>query len=312
MNVLITSVSNKIPLINAVRSALKRIDPDGILYGADNDPNAVGRYFVDMFWKVALLDELRINDFITYCSSHRVTKIIPTRNEDLLFFSCNQNLLNSADISVMVSGEKALRRTIDKLAFYQFGRNCGFPVILTSPRLDEVNADKFVVKERRGAGSKNLQVGITRTEVSKVLGTMNEPVIQPFLDGGEYSVDLYIDRQHAVKGVIARKRIAVRNGEAQITRLADEPEMEKLALQMALAYDLYGHVMFQILQNATGLHVIECNPRFGGASTLSVRAGLDSFYWFFAESEGNSLQKMAFKRSEKVLTQIRYPQDLIL
>ena len=30
--------------------------------------------------------------------------------------------------------------------------------------------------------------------------------------------------------------------------------------------------------------LIECNPRFGGASTLSIKAGLESFKWAYLEA----------------------------
>ena len=76
--------------------------------------------------------------------------------------------------------------------------------------------------------------------------------------------------------------------------------------------ELYGHVIFQlILSSNSKIHIIECNPRFGGASTASIAAGLDSFYWFILESLGENISDYPFISSKKDITQLRFPSDLI-
>jgi carbamoyl-phosphate synthase large subunit len=76
---------------------------------------------------------------------------------------------------------------------------------------------------------------------------------------------------------------------------------------------IYGHAVFQLIQSSTGgLHVIECNARFGGASTLSIAAGLDSFYWFLLEACGDSLSQYPFARCRRELRQIRFARDLVI
>ena len=55
---------------------------------------------------------------------------------------------------------------------------------------------------------------------------------------------------------------------------------------------------------------LECNPRFGGASSLSIAAGLDTFTYFFKEALGESLENIPFHREPKSLRLIRYPKDL--
>ena len=80
-----------------------------------------------------------------------------------------------------------------------------------------------------------------------------------------------------------------------------------------VSLNLYGHVILQaIISDKNEVFIIECNPRFGGASTLSVHAGLDSFYWAYLESMKVSIKDYPFIRSQKELTQVRYPQDFYL
>ena len=71
--------------------------------------------------------------------------------------------------------------------------------------------------------------------------------------------------------------------------------------------------MIQVIEDEEGsFHVIECNPRFGGASTASLAVGLDSFYWFLLECSGQNLQGYLFLRSQQEVRQVRYAADWIL
>ena len=73
---------------------------------------------------------------------------------------------------------------------------------------------------------------------------------------------------------------------------------------------IYGHCVWQVLEDAVGgLHIIECNCRYGGASNLSLKAGLDSFYWFLLEAQGVDVSDYPFFRSRQDLQQVRFAQD---
>ena len=66
-----------------------------------------------------------------------------------------------------------------------------------------------------------------------------------------------------------------------------------------------------IVEKNQRMHVVECNCRFGGASTLSVIIGLDSFVWFILESQKKKVDAshISFNLNKK---QIRYAVDRII
>ena len=45
---------------------------------------------------------------------------------------------------------------------------------------------------------------------------------------------------------------------------------------------------------------------------LSIHAGLESFFWFFAEVLGEDLTAYPFIPASKPVTLVRYPKDLYL
>ncbi|GIN85263.1 carbamoyl phosphate synthase [Heyndrickxia sporothermodurans] len=313
MNVLLTSISGKVPLIKRVKKALTRINSNGLLFGGDSNQDIIGKYFVDQFWKMPKLKELDIKLFVDFCQSNKITRIIPTRNDDLVFLGQYQSYLLECDIHLLLSNYLPLQNVLDKLVFYEHGIKMGYPLIHTSNNIDQINTEKYVIKDRYGSGSQNIAINVAKDKAISHARKIKKPIFQPFIDGEEYSIDVYVDRSGKSKGSIVRKRDLVINGESQVTTTVQKKELECLAQKMAEDFQLYGHVMFQVIIDQKGhFHIIECNPRFGGASTLSVDAGLDSFYWFFLECEGENLLNYPFNRNEKELKLIRHSEDLII
>lgn len=310
---LITSISQKIPLIKSVKESVLKIAPQMKFYGADIDDSNIGKYFVDEFWQMPRIDLLDINELVSFCQNNDVRYIIPTRDGELSYFSTYKEFLKGFDIHVMVSKLSSIEICLDKYNFYTFLQKLGLPVVQTTLTLDENNpSSSYVVKERYGSGSVSMGINLPYGKAMKHAKTLNEPIYQPMIEGTEFSIDMYIDLNGRVKGVICRDRVKVVNGESQVTTVKNMPKLERLCSDGAEKLKLYGHVIFQVILDKEGnFHIIECNPRFGGASTLSVAAGLDSFYWFFLESMGENLADYPFNKSEKELTLVRHPQDYI-
>jgi carbamoyl-phosphate synthase large subunit len=313
-NVLITSLSQKVPLIREVRNALKKIDVDSRIFGADCNPSCIGQYFVDTFWEMPPTDNLDPETIVGYCLFNDIRSIIPTRDGELPFFAENIDRFNNDGIAVMISSGKSVQTCLDKRSFFNtLNGQTNLNPILTFDHPDPDNGDHWVVKERYGAGSKNILLDATVEAARSSLNRFKSPICQPYIDGREYSVDLYISQKAILKGCIVRTRDVVIHGESHVTTTAARPDIEKICLEAAAIIGLTGHVLFQCIEDLSGgLNLLECNCRFGGASSLSVAAGLDSFYWFFRECLGDNLSDVPYVSSPAGLRQIRYPEDKVV
>ncbi|GAF65681.1 hypothetical protein BTS2_2579 [Bacillus sp. TS-2] len=311
MNVLIMSISQKVPLIMAIKKALNRVEPSSKIFGADANDDIVGRFFVDEFWKIPPLSQLTIEHILTYCEINQIKAIIPTRDGELTFFSTHLSLFEEHRISVLVSPLNTIKACLDKKSFYEFGAMNQFPVIPTVEKLSEVEGNRLVVKNRIGSGSKQMMIDITKEQAKKQANS--DVIFQPYIEGNEYSIDVYISKKKELIGAIVRKRELIVNGESQITTTCKHDNLERIITEFALSLGLYGHAVFQAIETKEQqLAIIECNPRFGGASTLSIASGLDSFYWFLLESLGNNLEKDVFMRAKEERKLIRHAHDLII
>ena len=171
----------------------------------------------------------------------------------------------------------------------------------------------FVVKERHGAGSLSLGLNLPYAAAVAHAQTLREPVFQPFIHGREISVDGYVDQTGRVHGLVARTRDVVVRGESQVTTTIHDDALVARLAPMVAKLGLYGPFVLQALLIDDGsLHIIECNCRFGGASTLGIAAGVDSFFWFLQEAAGADLQKFPFRPAAGPLRQVRAAADVVV
>lgn len=303
--VLITSISKKVPLIKAVKDAVANLSTPLKVIGADCSTECIGRYFVDQFWKMPLIDHLSIGTLVDYCKKESVSVIFPTRDGELVFFAKHQEELSKVGIDVMISSYKGITVSNDKFEFSRFCEDS----IPTELDIHSLDAAFYVVKERFGAGSLSAGIKLTKDVAVRHAQSLKEPVFQPFVKGKEISVDLYRRKDGVCHGVVCRERVFIVHGESQVTRTFRSSGLEQRSCELANQLDLYGHVMFQyIIEEESGrTFLLECNPRFGGASTASIKAGLDSFRWFLLESGKTPLTP--FSRLPHELTMVRHAED---
>tara|TARA_B100001057_G_scaffold163718_1_gene164341 strand:+ start:1043 stop:2932 length:1890 start_codon:yes stop_codon:yes gene_type:complete len=307
-NVLLMSCSAKTSLIKCLKTATKKINKNIKIIGGDISDEVISSYFVDEFWKTPKLDELDIIQFIDDCKQKNISIIIPSRDGELEFFSKHNKTFQKNNIFVMISDEDSIKRCIDKLDFSNSLTKC---IIPSSLEISEIDSDKYVVKERYGAGSKSIGINLNYEDAIEHSQKLANPIFQPFIDGKELSVDCYIDKKSKIKGILIRERVLVVDGESQVTKIIYDNALEKQFAEIINSLDLFGHIILQAIIDKEGkINVIECNPRFGGASAISIKSGLDSFYWFYLESFGTNLDSYPFIKSAKELTQIKSNTDM--
>lgn len=312
-NVLVTSASKKIGLLKAIQKAASKISKEIKIFAGDTNPKSLCKYFSDDFFLMPKTVEASKSDILNWCKKNNITAIVPTRDGELLFWAYWKLDLFENGITVMVPDPQSVEMCLDKLLFSSTCLNLKLPVINSDLQIDKCDSNSFVVKERYGAGSLSIAINVNKDSAIKHSQTLKNPLFQPFIHGTEVSVDSYITKSGIVKGIVTRFRSVVDNGESVVTESFFNEALNNELFDILRKLNLYGHVILQIILDANNkINIIECNSRFGGASTLSIEAGLDSFYWFLNEANGINIDIMPFQLKKQKITQIRFPQDLIL
>lgn len=304
--VLISCCSKKVPLVEAVRKAAIKAQRFACIHGADSDPNVICRYFVEYFWNIPSINDLSIETVIDYCKQHGIGAIIPTSDLELDFWASHKQRLATDDIFVMVSSSETIAICRNKMRFMEKTEELEICAIPTATAIEGIHATWFVVKEQMGAGSRKIGLRLNRQQALDFAQDMKAPVFQPYIEGIEFSIDVYV--HNTVRGIVVRRRDRIVDGESQITTTVRDSLIESKVERLALGLGIEGHAVFQVIKTAEGTpYFLECNPRFGGASTASLFVGLDSFFWFFSECA--QVDNSSFTRNEQEFSQIRYPKD---
>jgi carbamoyl-phosphate synthase large subunit len=145
--------------------------------------------------------------------------------------------------------------------------------------------ENVIVKPKFGFNSKGLKI-VSYDEYEKLcehysFGHGGTHIVQRYIEGGyEISVDAYFNRQGKMVDAVPRKRIEVQGGEVSksITLRREAFGVLDITREVGEEFGLRGPTCFQYVidtENAKP-YIMEANARFGGGTTLSIAAGLNT------------------------------------
>ncbi len=101
-------------------------------------------------------------------------------------------------------------------------------------------------------------------------------MLQEYLPGEEYSVDVYVRRDGRVIAAVPRARMKIDSGIAVASRTVNVPEVIAAAVRTAEIIGIRGIANVQFKRAADGVFkLLEVNPRFPGTLPLTGAAGID-------------------------------------
>lgn len=314
ISVLVSSASGKFPLVDALIHAVNEVDSRGCVIVGDISAQAPTLQFYKNTWVMPKTTDRNFSIILKELLDKKITHVFPTRDGELIFWAKKKLELLNYGIIVLVSSKSSIETCVDKLKFYNFGLLMNLPFIETSKILSNCTSknNKYVVKEQYGSGSKSVFINLDYEDAYNVSKKLINPIFQPFIEGTEISVDAYYDKQCNFIGLSLRKRDNVIEGESQITSTFRDLNLEK-EIEIILSHlKLSGCVVIQAIIDSFGkIHIIECNARFGGASTVSQQVGLHSLKWAISEKIETINKKPIFIREDFEVVQHRINIDHI-
>lgn len=310
-NVLVSCAGRKIPLVRAVMEASRRLSPEIKVWAGDSDPAAPSGLIADGFLVLPKIESLNISMLRDIFISNRIGTIIPTRDGELSFWAEFAQYFHDYGIEVIVSAVEAIKISLDKKLFSEFGGLKALPIIpvLESPE----GFGSFVVKEQFGSGSASIGLNLDAGAAVRHAENLEFPIFQPYIKGDESSVDAWFDKNHKLKGLILRRRERIVNGESVVTTTYRDESLEAQCRLVLESMNLRGPIVAQIIRDAEGqCHVIEVNARFGGASTASIAAGLDVWFWSLYEAGGGDVSDLPYNRINGEIRLVRANYDIYL
>ena len=278
--ILFTGVGRRIELLQAFRQAALNLNINLKLYGADLDGTAPALLFCDETRIVCgMRDSNYISELLKICEADLIDLLIPTIDTDLLVLSRNVDRFENVGTKVLIGRPDKIAVCRDKNYTADFFESCGLkaPRTVNDYQLYHGSYPCFI-KPKDGSSSVNAFKVENESELKVYAEQVKDYIIQPFIEGREYTVDIFCDYEGNPVYITPRVRLAVRAGEVLKTKIEMDEKIIDECRKLISKFQPCGPMTVQLIrQNLTcDDYYIEINPRFGGGAPLSMKAGARS------------------------------------
>jgi carbamoyl-phosphate synthase large subunit len=266
----------------AAVSVLKslRADPSVTLIAADMDPWAAGLYLVPAAERALIPAGLAPGfaaALLERCVAMRVDIVIPTVDTELRPLAAARARYAEAGAELLLAPDRALELTLDKLAL---ARCCAD--VVRVPRTETLAAADsaswqypVIVKPRTGSGSRDISLVESAAELD-AMGKSEDLLVQEYLPGQEYSIDVIADSSGHVIAAVPRVREKVDSGVSVAGRTIRDHELEQFGTAVVRRTGLTYIANVQCRRDREDRPaLLEVNPRAPGALPLTVASGVD-------------------------------------
>lgn len=250
----------------------------------------------DKGFLVPRLDHERYLDQVKrICVENSIDLLVPLHDHDVVKISEIRDVLEDSGTSVLTPDSGMARTCLDKLRTHDLLVESGIQTAVTATASAD-NAElmlnlfkKVVVKPRLGSASMGisicshsdaLQTAIENSrnvvrEANLGEGNDDDILIQEFLEGPEFGMDVANDLVGGYRGHSVRKKLRMRAGETDKAEIVDPTQFENIARHLSEIVEHRGNLDVDVYLTPEGPRVLELNPRFGGGYPFSHEAGFN-------------------------------------
>jgi len=300
MNILITAGSRRVPLVQAFRHALRSLRLPGAVIVTDVNPLSPAVHVADRAYRVPLSNDADfLPELLGICESEQIRMVVPTIDDELPLFGREHARFAALGSVVAASSESTALLCEDKFATCAHLTASGVAAARTYVPA-AVTADvplPLFIKPRVGRGAVGAFAIRSQRELEFFRDYVPDPIIQEYLDGPEFTIDVLCDFAGRPLSIVPRERVVIRAGVIDRGRTVNDARLIDLAKAACAAIPFAGPLNIQCRMSSQprragvpvdskerrqGMPVdsaepviFEINPRFSGGIPLTIQAGAD-------------------------------------
>jgi carbamoyl-phosphate synthase large subunit len=249
---------------------------EGRIVATDADETAAGLYLADEGYVVPRAAEDGFRDAVRDVVARAgVDVVLPTTGYDLPHYAALRDELAEQGVTVVVSDPAVLDRCTDKLAFHE-ALSADHPLPRTATDPDDLDRYPCFVKPVRGKGSRSVARCDDREAALSAMDRDEPMLVQEYLPGEEYTVDVLSDLDSEPILAVPRVRLETKGGISVKGRTVRDPDIQATCLAAAAELGLAGPSCMQLKRDADGEpRFVEVNPRLGGGTIFATLAGVN-------------------------------------
>lgn len=293
-NVLLTSAGRRTSLLQLFQTCIH--ERGGQLWAGDCDPLAPTLQVADESLVLPRIEDPEYRPaLLDHVQRHEIELLVPLIDPDLQPLAEARDAFAEVGCQVLVSDPDLLDLTLDKWKTIQHFSKTGIRTPASwLPESSSRDAwpDPVFVKPRRGSAS-NAARRVPRSELSAVLPSINNPLLQEVVEAPEMTVDALFDLEGTLLHYVPRLRLRTRAGESIQGRTLPDTDVGpwlRLVLRALGNLGARGPVTLQAFLTEPEPALSEINPRFGGGFPLAYAAGGHYPEWIVEMCTGRSVE----------------------
>jgi carbamoyl-phosphate synthase large subunit len=242
------------------------------IIGIDSNPLSFGFYLLKRSYIVPRGDDPSfITEILKTIDKEQPDAILSGPEEELLTLSKNKSRIEERGTLLLCPDYKYVEICADKKKTNEVFERIG---VSTPEHFTDVDSVRLpcIIKPRFGRGGSDIYVAKDEVDLRFYLKKIEEPIIQEFVQGEEYTVDILADKDGNALSVVPRLRLGIESGISVKGKTVYDEEVIDYCKKIAKELKLCGPSCIQCIRNEGKVKFIEVNTRFGGGSILSIKA----------------------------------------
>jgi carbamoyl-phosphate synthase large subunit len=299
VNILLSCAGRRHDLVGFFKNALGE---RGQVIVCDSSENVPAFVEADQRFIVPPIDHPDYFDVIrAICRANDVRLLISVNDLELGRLAKEAARFRETGTIAVISLPQVIALCQDKWATFQFLKSCSVPTPDTYLSLPVVrqalvqNTIKFplLIKPRWGTCSIGIEVVENENELAlahewgmiqskrTIVASFSQAdpdncmLVQEYLRGQEYGMDIVNDIEGRHVCTLARRKLVMRAGSTDRAITVSEPRLERLGRIIGQRLAHIGNLDCDVMATDKGCMVLDLNPRFGGGYPFSHLAGAD-------------------------------------
>lgn len=317
VNLLFTCAGRRTYLLKYFK---EQLNGEGLIVAADMQLSAPALSVADVKCRVpSVYDEGYIDAVLDLCKNHSITALISLNDLELPILANNAARFAAVGTKLILSSPEVIETCFDKYQTSVFVESLGLlsPITVVGYQnaVKKINEGvlKFplMLKPRWGSGSIGIEKVVDIEEFEEVYASLRRKIkrsilaaasegedyilIQEYVDGQEFGMDVMNDFDGNMIGVVVKKKLAMRAGETDKAVIVESPEIERIGKRLGESLRHIGNLDCDILEKDGRFYVLELNPRFGGGFPFTYEAGANYPKVLIELLKGNAADKSLLK-----------------
>lgn len=279
MNLLILSVGTRNKLVQYFK---KELGSQGNVICTDMSEYAPALYEGDIYYLLpAIKDENYLERLLSICKKEQIDAVFSLIDPEISILLNNQSLLNNCGVKILHPNTEIVELSFDKYEFYKDLKSKGFKsqkTIIQDEIIQSLETHRLsypvFVKPRTGSASININKINDKNSLLNTIQNNDDLIIQEYIDGIEYGIDVYIDYiSKEVISIFIKRKIKMRAGETDKSISIKDKKIFEIIEDFVTKMGYTGAIDIDLFEANGTFYISEVNPRFGGGYPHAYLSG---------------------------------------